>query len=121
MTPEEEVAELDRRRVACNNAGDGPGLRSLLSDDYQHVHTSGTRDTAEEFVAGVVRNKRQVEPRSPDIRLYGDSAVLTGPQVLHLPTPDGGERIMRMWVTQVAHRFESGWKLVSAHATLLPS
>ncbi|WP_176695951.1 nuclear transport factor 2 family protein [Phenylobacterium immobile] len=120
MTDLEALLDLDRRRVDGCNAQDAAMMRAVLADDYVHIHTGGTFDTADSYVEGATRGDRRVEPRTLQVRIWGDSAVLIGPQVMHIKTPNG-ERILNMVCTQVAQRTANGWKFVSLQATALPA
>jgi hypothetical protein len=61
--------------------------------------------------------RRVVIPRELSIRLLGETALLTGPVTLAVLL-DGHEKIVRVFMSQVA-RFESGqWRFVWAQVTL---
>lgn len=120
MDDVEAINELDRRRVAGCNTGDASLMRSALSDDYVHVHTTGSVENADDYVANAAKGGRTIAPRELDIRVYGDSAVAIGPQVMTIRTPDG-ERVLNMICTQVAQRFPEGWRFVSLQATSRPA
>jgi ketosteroid isomerase-like protein len=113
------VNEIDRRRVDGCNAADAAAMRAVLTDDYVHIHTGGTFDTADSYVAAVTKGDRKIAPRTLEVRVYGDCAVAIGPLVMTIQTP-AGERVLTMVCTQVAHRFAEGWKFVSLQATALP-
>jgi hypothetical protein len=53
------------------------------------------------------------------IRIYGDTAIMTGRQVNH-ERINGEPLIVKLFVTQVARRIDGRWKFVSMHATRLP-
>jgi hypothetical protein len=50
------------------------------------------------------------------IRIYGDTAVMTGPQVNH-ELINGEPQTVKLFVTQVARRADGRWKFVSIQAT----
>lgn len=118
MNDAEAVLELDRRRVEGCNRQDAKMMRAVLADDYIHIHTGGAADSADQYVAGATKGDRQILPRSPVIRIYGDTAIAIGPQVMKIQAASG-ERVLNMICTQVAHRFADGWKFVSCQATTL--
>lgn len=120
MTDLEALLDLDRQRVDGCNARDAAMMRAVLSEDYVHIHTGGTFDTADSYVAGATKGDRRIEPRTLKVRIWGDSAVLIGPQVMHITAPNG-DRVLNMVCTQVAQRGADGWKFVSLQATTLPA
>jgi ketosteroid isomerase-like protein len=57
----------------------------------------------------------------PAIRMYGETAVLTGPLV-NVSEREGAEPTkVRLFVTQVARRDADGWRFVSFQSTKLPA
>lgn len=116
---EAAVLDLEDRRLRAMEASDAEALLGLLRDDHVHVLANGVViDKA--GVAQSLRNvPRTVEPRKPQVRVYGDIAVMTGPQINHEQI-NGETVIVRLFVTQVAQRTDGDWKFVSMHATRLP-
>jgi ketosteroid isomerase-like protein len=112
-----EVAELERRRVGAINRQDLDALRALLADDYQHCHATAVVQTADQSVAHIAKNARTIKARQPEIRVYGDAAVLTGELVNLIERPGEEQLEMTLWVTQVVHRIAGEWKFVSFQAT----
>jgi ketosteroid isomerase-like protein len=112
-----EIAELERRRVDAINRQDLGALRALLADDYQHCHATAVVHTADESVAHIAKIARTIKARRPEIRVYGDAAVLTGELVNLIERPGEEQLEMTLWVTQVVHRTGGEWKFVSFQAT----
>ena len=52
-------------------------------------------------------------------RIYGDTAVMTGPQMNHEQI-DGQPQTIKLFLTQVARRIDGYWKFVSIQATRIP-
>ena len=53
-------------------------LASLLSDDLSHVHMPGRQEDKAAYLAGVRNNPRTVTRKDLQVRVYGDTAVMTG-------------------------------------------
>jgi ketosteroid isomerase-like protein len=118
-TDEEAVLALESRRVRAMNEADPEALLALLHDDHVHVMANGVV-TDKKGAAESLRNvPRKVEMRVPKVRIYGDLAVLTGPQVNHEQI-NGQPMTIELFVTRVARRANGAWKFVSMQATRLP-
>jgi ketosteroid isomerase-like protein len=114
------VGQLEASRVRAISDGDVGALADLLTEDYQHVHATGARTDKQRTLQLVAARPRTIKPRDPDIRLYGDIAVLNGLMVNLVPRDDGTDSEARLEVTQVARRTEAGWRFCSFHVTALP-
>ena len=113
------LLELEKRRLKAMNESDPSALLEMLGDDHVHVLANGIVTDKAGAAASLRSVPRIVEPRELTIRIYGDTAVMTGPQVNH-ERIDGEPRIIRLFVTQVARRIDGRWKFVSMQATRLP-
>lgn len=116
---EQALLALENRRVEAMNAADSEAMLPLLADDHVHVLANGVVTDRAGAAAGLKEIPRRVEPRTPEIRVFGDVAVLTGLQVNHEPDRDGGTQIIKLYLTEVARRIDGEWKFVSLQATRL--
>lgn len=119
-TDEAAVLDLETRRVAAMNEASPEGLLALLHDDHIHVLANGMVTDKQGAAESLRSIPRQVEMRAPKIRIYGDFAVMTGPQVNHEQI-NGQPMTIELFVTRVARRVDGEWKFVSMQATLRPS
>jgi hypothetical protein len=119
MADQSAVVALEQKRLDFTGLGDLRNLATLLSDDYIHVHANGIVENKQQFLEEIAKVPRQIEPRSPHIRLFGATAVLTGEMVNHFQLPDR-EMTVKLYATQVAHNDGSGWKFVSFQAVVMP-
>jgi hypothetical protein len=101
------------------NQSDPAALLDLLGDDHVHVLANGMMTDKAGAAASLRSVPRVVEPREPAIRIYGDTAVMTGAQVNH-ERINNEPRIIKLFVTQVARRIDGRWKFVSMQATRIP-
>ena len=113
------LLELEKRRLKAMNESDPSALLEMLGDDHVHVLANGIVTDKAGAAASLRSVPRIIEPREPTIRIYGDTAVMTGPQINH-ERIDGEPRIIKLFVTQVARRIDGRWKFVSMQATRLP-
>lgn len=122
MAQAEDVAavlELEKRRIDAVNAGDAEAIEPLLADEIIQVHANGKIDTKASLMEIERSARRTIEPRDPQVRIYGDAAIITGPAVHHVVIK--GEPVtLKLFITQVAARKAIGWQFVSVQATLLP-
>jgi hypothetical protein len=113
------LLELEKQRLKAMNESDPGALLELLGDDHVHVMANGLVTDKAGAAASLRSVPRVVEPREPVIRIYGDTAVMTGSQVNH-ERINGEPRIIKLFVTQVARRIDGRWKFVSMQATRIP-
>lgn len=114
-----ELLELEKRRCAAIGAADIATLKSLLSDDYVHVHMNAAVDDRAGHLDGVARRPRQTTRGELHVRIYGDVAVLTGELKNQMVVPGEEPRAVRAYCHQVAVRQGSGWRFVSTQLTPL--
>lgn len=112
----EAVLRLEMRRMAAGASGDLEELAAVLADDHVHVHGSGRVDTKASLIELARGLRRRTDPRRPDIRLYGDVAVLTGPITIRVDR-GSGEEVHHLYATQVARRRDGEWRFVSIQVT----
>lgn len=111
----EALLALEDRRIAAAVSGEVDDLLEIFAEDHVHVHGSGKTENRAGLVAAAGL-KRYTEPRRPDIRCYGDMAILTGPIILRVDRGEGMERHV-MFATQVARRTGGKWQFVSMQVT----
>jgi hypothetical protein len=113
------LLELERRRLKAMNDSNPDALLELLGDDHVHALANGFVTDKAGAAAGLKSIPRKVEPRQPTIRIYGDTAVMTGLQINHEQI-DGKPQTIKLFLTQVARRIDGHWNFVSIQATRIP-
>lgn len=76
-----EIAEAERRRCEALVSADIQGLAALLADGLVHIHTSGRRETKDEYLANVGTRIRYVAIERIELEITGiaaDCALTTG-------------------------------------------
>ena len=116
----ETLRRLEAKRCQALLDGDRERLAQLLHPDLIHVHAKGQVDTYESYFAGggFKVDYRRVERGELDIRVTGDSALMTGRQLLEAERKASGEliridsQVMQVWV-----RAGASWRQVAFQTT----
>ncbi len=94
-------------------------LAALLADDLVYVHTSGEVESKPQFLqrlrSGSLRY-RSIEPADVRVRMYGDTAVVTGRSHMAV-TNSGSDREFEILYTAVYATNGGRWQLVSWQST----
>ena len=100
---------------------DVAALDRILADDFLLVWINGQISGKRDMLQAVAARKAEIHPfetEDVNVRIYGDTAVVTGrfTQTAHL-----GERseTNQFRYTDVYHRTRRGWQAISAHASLI--
>ena len=101
-------------------AGDAATLRQVLSDELEYTHSNGEIDTKTAFIDNIktgVRKYHKLNHESMDVRMYGNTAVLTAKARVETSQKGGPAnpvhlRFIHVWVMQ-----NGRWQLV-AHQSL---
>lgn len=119
MSDVNELLELETRRCAAISAGDIETLKSLLSDDYVHVHMTAAVDDRAGHLRAVAKRPRTTSRGEIHVRIYGDLAVLTGELTNQMPVPGQEPRAVRAYCHQVAVRQAGAWRFAFFQLTPL--
>lgn len=129
MGDQEELRALEEARCAAIAAGDAETLSAMLREDYIHVYGGGLSSGKEAWIEHVCEVPRFPERTDLLIRVYGDTAVLTGGMINRIrpkedtkPADAIGKRVpikedVKSFATQVAVREDSIWKFCSFQMT----
>jgi len=114
------ILVAETRRRAALVAVDLPELDRLFAEDLVHVHSTGLVHDK----AGLLRHINHKRAflaidRGPlQVRIEGDTAVMTGPMTNRMRAKDGdGEIVLHGFVTQVLRRTAGGWRFISFQFT----
>jgi hypothetical protein len=104
------VAEHERCRAVSEE--DWAALDALLDDSLTHTHMNGRVDSKHALLANL-RARPRILTRGPlEVRLFGETAVMTGPQFLDLGTGAQQNQATETWI-----RRGGRWVLVAFHAS----
>ena len=108
----EGVEAAERERCRAVSERDWPALEGLLADELVHIHMNGRADTKPELMRSVRERPRTLRRGPLTVRIYGEIAIMTGPQFLDLGTGENESQVTQVW------RLEAGgWRLLSFHAS----
>ena len=111
------VLDLERRRCAAIGAGNLTELSEVLADDYFHVMGNGTTKDKTAYIDTIRNGPRVPERGELKVRVYGDTAVITGDLLNRINTPGQAPRVIDTMVTQVAVKSGGRWRFVSFQIT----
>lgn len=111
--PSEDVntlIDLEQQRCSAMMNGDTERLRELLHPDLIHVHAKGQVDGFDSYFStgGFNVHYKRVERSELSVRVMGDSALMTGRQMLVGVRKNGtgtvtiDSRVMQVWVKEGA-------------------
>jgi ketosteroid isomerase-like protein len=123
MSSEAEIIDLEARRGAALVSCDMATLDRLFCDDIVHVHTTGLVQDKAALLAHIESRAAfiAVERRNLKVRVYGDTAVITGDLLNTMRRPGATEPVlMKAFATQVARKVDGEWRFASFHACLRP-
>ena len=113
-------AALQARFVAALHA-DLAALDKLLADDLEYCGVSATCSTKAQYLDSVrsgTRKFRSLVPKVERVRLFADSAVLTG-KVYAVSIGDGTERNVDAYFLVVLAWRDGRWQMTNQSSTLL--
>jgi hypothetical protein len=118
LTPDQQQLEaLEKQRLAAIAKGDAQVLAAVLADDYMHIHGSARVEDKTAFIKTIIERPRETTRGPLTIRVYGDTAVITGEQVNTSIAADKTVTSTTYMATQVARRIQGRWQLVSMQVT----
>ena len=117
----EELLRLEEERCSAVSAGDVDTLGRLLTDDLTHTHVTGRTEDKATYLAALGGRPRIPTRRDLKVRIYGETAVMTGTLVNAFPPDDGAARPpMEAQALQVWVKTSDGWKQAAFVASALP-
>ena len=114
----EELLRLEQERCRAISNRDWATLEGLIVDDYTHTHATGRIEDKATYLEGVKSRPRKTTRGALKVRVYGDSAIITGPMTNHLES-SSGTTLMETVATETWVRHGGGWKLAAFQVTRL--
>jgi len=96
-------------------------LQKLLADDLEYCGVRATCSTKAQYLESIrsgTRKFRSLEPKIERVRLFADSAVLTG-KVYSVSIGDGTERNVNAYFLVVLAWRDGRWQMTNQSSTLL--
>jgi ketosteroid isomerase-like protein len=123
-SPEEQqvLAAEDRRYRAMQDA-DLPTLEQLCADELSYAHSSGVRDTKDQYL-GKVRSGyyvyRRIDHPVERVEVVGDTAIVVGRMAADIEV-DGVPKTIDNLALAVWTRTPDGWRFLAYAPTSLPA
>ena len=120
MSDEEQIKELYLRYWQYMINKDADGLRSLQADDYYLRHMTGMKQSREVFIRGLLDgtfNYYSAEHDGIEVKIEGDTAVMTGKSRVAAAVYGGGKGNWRLKGDFTLRRENGTWKLTSSKAS----
>jgi hypothetical protein len=108
----EAVIAAEHERCRAVSHEDWQVLDALLDDSLTHTHMNGRVDTKEALLANLRGRPRTLRRGPLQVRMYGEAAVMTGPQYLDLGAGEIQNQATETWI-----RRGGNWVLVAFHAS----
>lgn len=123
MSATEEVLAAEERRYRALVDTDLAALDRLFADALSYAHSSGVRDTKDEYLTKV-RNGyyvyRRVDHPVERVEVVGDTAIVVGRMTADL-TVDGVPKTIDNLALAVWTRASGSWQLLAYAPTRLPA
>jgi ketosteroid isomerase-like protein len=116
------LLDLEAQRCNAMKCADFVRLREILHPDLVHVHAKGQIDNCESYFrsGGTHVDYRQIDRSELKVRVLGDTALMTGRQLLVAVRKDGSgtvridSRVMQVWA-----REDGRWRQLAFQTTPL--
>ena len=120
MDETELIRELYREYWRCMIAKDADGLRSMMTDDYTLLHMTGTKQSAEVFLKGLLDgtfNYYSADHDSIEVTVAGDHACMIGKSRVQAAVYGGEKHIWRLRGDFTLRKENEHWKFSSSSAS----
>ena len=117
-----DILALEAERCLALVAADVSTLDRITAEDYTHVETGGGTRNKAQFLAAMSRPEVRFSSwviEENQVRVYGDTAVVTGRYHNTLCTADGEQPAKHARHIRVYVRRDGRWQNVAHQATLL--
>ena len=120
MTDDREaIEELYREYWRCMIKKDVKGLRSMMADDYTLLHMTGTKQSVEAFLKGLLDgtfNYYSADHDGIEVTVSGDRASMIGKSRVMAAVYGGGKHSWRLRGDFTLRKENEHWKFSSSSA-----
>jgi ketosteroid isomerase-like protein len=116
-----DLRRLDRELVVATYTKDASWFTKHMSDDYVLITSGGKLKPRADLVRELGTPGLEFQPYEPaevDVRLFGDTAVITG-RIVQKYTYNGERVEADLRYTDVWVKSPDGWKNVAGHASTI--
>ena len=115
-----KIKEIYRHYWECMINKDEAGLRSLMAEDYYLVHMTGTRQSVDEFISGLLDgtfNYYSAEHDEILVSVDSNTAVMIGKSKIMAAVYGGSRSRWRLRGDFTLRKENGNWKLTSSKAS----
>lgn len=116
----ETIKEMYRQYWKCMIDKDADGLREMMSADYYLMHMTGARQSADEFISGLMGgtfNYYSADHDDIQVSINGDAATMIGKSRVLAAVYGGGRHKWRLRGDFTLRKENGAWKLTSSRAS----
>ncbi len=116
----ETIKEMYRQYWICMIDKDADGLREMMSADYYLMHMTGARQSADEFISGLMGgtfNYYSADHDDIQVSINGDAATMIGKSRVLAAVYRGGRHRWRLRGDFTLRKENGEWKLTSSEAS----
>ena len=116
----ETIKEMYRQYWKCMIDKDEDGLREMMSADYYLMHMTGARQSADEFISGLMGgtfNYYSADHDDIQVSINGDAATMIGKSRVLAAVYGGGRHKWRLRGDFTLRKENGAWKLASSRAS----
>lgn len=120
----EDLASIERRRVAALVAGDMEVARRLHAHDFQLINPLGGALSKSEYLDGIESGFLDYlvwQPGEISVRRNGNTGVLRYQSELQIVIAGETQPLGRFWHTDYYEKRQGRWQVVWSHATAIPN
>ena len=118
----QEVLQVQLERMEAFVNRDFAVLDKIMAKEMTYTHTSARLDTKAEMI-GLMESGRlryeSMERQEANVRLYGETAVVTGRSRIHVVSGGADLRFSLLFLEVFAHK-DGRWQSVAWQSTRLP-
>jgi ketosteroid isomerase-like protein len=118
----DDVLATEDERYRAMVDGDLTTLDRLLADEVSYAHSSGVRDTKDQYLAKLrsgYYDYHRIDHPVERVEVLGDTAIVVGRMTADL-TVDGTRKTIDNLALAVWTRTDAGWRLLGYAPTPLP-
>lgn len=123
MDAKSEIKALEDQRYAAMIAKDLKALDRLLGDGLVYTHSNAESDSKTQYIEAIKAGKfdyRKAERLAENIRVYGDTALITGHVRLEI-NMNGAPKTINSKFLNVWIKGERGWQMAAWQSTPMPA
>ena len=121
-SPERDVLQVQARRFQAMMDVDVEELDAILADDLTYTHTTGQKETKDEFLSALSSRRikyEKIEPTEALVRIHDSTAVVTGISAMRVLVREQHYSLSIRFI-EVYQKKDENWRLVAWQSTRLP-